>query len=165
MPKTFESAESVESIAGGLIPNYHPELATARIMYVFVSETWKKNGKDQLGKVQKFSGFNEWALEHDFAVSVAQDKWQELTESQRTALVDHLLEHCTGEEDEDTGEMTWKLRDPDVQEFPNILHRHGAWNESLQGFVSMAQGIDIDALVAEETAEEEKETEEQQTES
>lgn len=161
MPKTYETAENVESIAGGLIPNYHPELATARIMYVFVSEASKKNGKDVLGKAQKLSGFSEWALENDFVITVAQDKWQELTENQRTALVDHMLERCSGEEDEDTGEMKWRIRDPDVQEFPNILHRHGAWNEDLQGFVSMAQGIDIDQIVEEEVDEEEEETEHQ----
>lgn len=157
MPKTFDDAESVESIAGGLIPNYHPELATARIRYVFVSEASKKNGKEVWGKVQKLSGFTEWALEKDFVVTVALDKWNELTDSQRTALTDHLLERCTGEEDEESGDMKWKVRDPDVQEFPNILHRHGAWNEDLQSFVSMAQKIDLDSLIEEESEEEEEE--------
>jgi len=163
MPKTYETAESVEQIAASLIPNYHPELATAAIMYVFISEATKKNGKEVLGKVQKLTGFNEWVLEHNFVVTIAMDKWNELTENQRSALVDHMLERCTGEEDEDTGEMKWKMRDPDVQEFPNILHRHGAWNEDLQGFVSMAQSINLDQIVEEETeeAEEEQQTSEE----
>lgn len=158
MPKEYTSAESVESIAGGLIPNYHPEIAGARIMYSFVSEASKKNGKEVLGTAKKLSGFNEWALEADFVIIVALDKWNDLTENQRTALVDHLLERCTGEEDENSGEMKWKMRDPDVQEFPTILHRHGAWNEDLQGFVSMAASIDLDQIVDEETEEEEEET-------
>lgn len=157
MPKEFSQAEPVESVAGGLIPNYHPELAGARIMYVFVSEASKKNGKEVWGTAKKFSGFNEWILEHDFLLTVALDKWQELTSHQRTALVDHLLERCTGEEDENTGDMKWSVRDPDIQEFPNVLHRWGAWNEDLQGFVSMAQRIDIDQIVEEETEEGEEE--------
>lgn len=157
MPKTFDTADSVESIAHSLIPNYHPELATARIQYVFVSEASKKNGRDVPGKVQKLGGFIEWALEKDFIVTVAYDKWSELEDSQRTALIDHLLERCTGEEDEESGEMRWKIRDPDVQEFPNVLHRNGAWNEDLQGFVSMAQQINLDQIVNEETEEDEDE--------
>lgn len=160
MPKEYYAAETVESIAGGLIPNYHAELAGARIMFTFVSEASKKNGKEVLGTSKKLSGFNEWALEADFVILVAQDKWNELTENQRMALVDHLLERCTGEEDENSGEMRWKMRDPDVQEFSTILHRHGAWNEDLQGFASMAASINLDQIVEEETEDEE---EQQQT--
>lgn len=163
MPKDYSPAESVESIAGGLIPNYHPELLTARIMYVFLSEASKKNGKEVPGTAKKLTGFSEWALEQDFVLTVALDVWNTLTENQRMALVDHLLERCTGEEDEESGEMVWKMRDPDVQEFPNILYRHGAWNENLQGFVSTAQGVNIDQVIAEET-EEEEETEQQTSE-
>jgi hypothetical protein len=152
MPKVYASAESVQSIAEGLIPNYHPELATARIMYCFVDKASSKGGLELKGKVRKFSGFLEWALESDFVLEVALDKWNDLTESQRTALIDHLLECCTGEEDEESGAMTWKVREPNVQEFSSVLHRQGAWNESLQEFVTMAKGINIDEIVDEENA-------------
>ena len=158
MPKTFEPADgTVGAIAQGVITNYRPELATARFLYVFVSEASKKNGKEVLGTVKKLSGLNEWALEKDFVFTVALDKWQELSDNQRTALVDHLLERCVGEEDEKSGEIKWGVRDPDIQEFPNILYRHGAWNEDLQGFVSMAQSINIDQIVEEEVGEEDLE--------
>jgi hypothetical protein len=152
MPKVYSSAESVESIAGGLIPNYHPELATARIMYVFVSEASQKGGRDVLGKARKLAGLQEWALEKDFIVEVALDKWNELSEPQRTALTDHLLERCFGEEDEKTSEMKWTLREPDVQEFSTILERHGAWHDSLVGFITVAQSLNIDEIAEEESA-------------
>jgi hypothetical protein len=150
MAKVYGSAEGVESIASGLIANFHAELGTARILYCFVDSVGTKGGRELAGKVRKFAGFQEWALEMDFAVEVGLDKWNDLTESQRTALIDHLLERCTGEEDEDSGEMRWKIREPDVQEFSSILHRQGAWNEDLQGFVSVAQGIKIDDIIEEE---------------
>ncbi len=153
MAKTWEEAtDTVGVIAGGLIPNYHPELATARISYVFVSEASSKGGQDLLGKVKKISGFLEWALEYDFLIEVAQDKWATLEQQQRTALVDHLLERCTGEEDEKTGEMKWKLREPNVQEFDSILDRHGAWHPQLAGFVSIAKRVNLDGLLEEEEA-------------
>lgn len=152
MAKVYSPADSVETIASGLIPNFHPELADARISYVFVDKASNKGGRALFGKVKKFSGYFEWALEKDFVVEIAEDLWQELAESQRTALVDHLLEHITGEEDEKTGAMNWITREPDVQEFSSILDRHGAWHSALAGFASIAQKLDLSSLV--ETSEE-----------
>jgi len=150
MSKTYSEADTVETIATGLIPNYHPELADARIGYVFVDKASTKGGVELFGKVKKFSGYLEWALEMDFLVEVAGDKWNELDEPSRTAVVDHLLERCTGEEDEKTGAMNWIIREPDVQEFSSILGRHGAWNTSLHGFVAIAKSVNLDGLVEEE---------------
>lgn len=147
----YDEAESVRDIAAGLIPNFHPELASARIMYVFCDKAGTKGGRELLGKVRKFSGLLEWALEMDFVIEVPVDKWNDLSDSQRSALVDHLLERATGEEDEQTGDMKWKVREPDVQEFSSILQRHGAWNESLTGFVSVAKEVDIEEIVDGET--------------
>jgi hypothetical protein len=147
MPKVYSEAEVVSKIASGLIPNYHPELADARISYVFVDKASNKGGRALYGKVKKFSGYFEWVLELDFVVEVAADLWHELSEPQMTALVDHLLEHITGEEDEKTGVMNWSTREPDVQEFSSILDRHGAWHQSLAGFCSIAQKIDLGSLV------------------
>lgn len=163
MPKTYSEAESVNAISGGLISNYHPELATARLRYIFVDKASAKGGVDVLGKTRKISGPLEYLLELDFLVEIAEDKWVELSQEQRVALVDHLLERCTGEEDEKSGEMKWKIREPDVQEFASILRRHGAWNDQLTGFVSVAQEIQVDTIAREEagveTAEEESEQE------
>ena len=151
MPRTFEEAASVESIAQGLIPNYHASLATARIQYCFSSDCWTKNGREQWGKVQKLSGLNEYLIEKDFIVMVAMEKWNDLTEAQRTALVDHLLSGCLGEEDEDTGEYKWKVLDPEVQEYTDVLFRHGAWHEGLLDFVRQAKKVNIEDIVEEET--------------
>jgi len=152
MSKIYSEAEDVAQIASGLIPNFHPELAEARISYVYVDKASNKGGRALYGKVKKFSGYFEWALERDFVVEVAADLWQELSDPQKTALVDHLLEHVTGEEDEKTGVMNWLTREPDVQEFSSILNRHGAWHQALAGFASIAQKLDLSSLV--ETEEE-----------
>jgi len=150
MPKTWENAESLENIAAGLIPNYHPEIATARMLYCFVSEASSKGGRKILGKVRKLSGFLEWIIGKDFVVEVAADMWNELDDQQRTALIDHLLERCYGEENEDTGEISWKIREPDVQEFGTILDRYGAWNADLHTFVSISKEVDLEQILSEE---------------
>lgn len=150
MPKIYAMAESVEAVAKQLIPTFHPELASARILYVFVDKASMKNGRPILGKAKKVSGPLEFLLEADFMLEVALDQWNEMTPNQKRALTDHLLERCTGEEDEeDAGaDMKWSLREPDVTEFMSILQRHGAWNDALSGFVSVAQRVNVDELVS-----------------
>ena len=154
MAKHYDEAEAVASIASGLIPNYHPELATARFMFAFADKGWSKGGRDIAGKVRKVSGIWEWATEKDFLMEIAADQWNDMDENQRTALVDHLLERCVGEEDERNGEMKWGIREPDVQEFTTILERHGAWHEGLHGLVSVARRIELELV--EEGADEEQ---------
>lgn len=159
-----DASDSVGTIAGGLIPNYHPELDTARIGYVFVSEASMKGGQELLGRVKKYSGYLEFALERDFDIEIPLDKWNGLEQHQRTALVDHLLERITGEEDEKTGEMKWRTREPDVQEFLSILDRHGAWHNQLAGFVSVAKRVNLEGFTEEDlnaTEEEQVSTEEE----
>ena len=58
-----------------------------------------------------------------------------------------LLERCTGEEDEQNGDMKWTTREPDVAEFTVILRRHGAWNDDLAGFASVAKTVDVESLI------------------
>lgn len=151
MAKTYSEAETAEQIALGLIPNYHPELATARILYLFVDKASSKNGREVWGKPKRVSGVLEYVAEKDFLIEIAKDKWDTLSGIQRTALVDSLLECCTGEEDaENGGAMKWKIRDPDVQEFTSILQRYGAWHVGLHSFVSVAKEIKLDTIIAEE---------------
>jgi len=149
MSKLYGPAEAVEEIANNLLPTYHPELATARIEYIFVDKASQKNGRPVLGKAKKVSGALEFLLEKDFLIEVALDCWNDASERQRQALVDHLLESCTGVEDDETGEIKWTMRTPDVQEFTSILHRHGAWTDTLAGMVEVAQRLNVEDRIQE----------------
>lgn len=153
MAKEYGLSEAVENLAMQMIPIHHPHLASARIVYMYVDKGSQKAGKPVLGKVKKITGPMEFLLEKDFVIEIALDFWNELNDSQRLALVDHLLERCYGEEEEESGEMKWSIREPDVQEFGSILRRHGAWNEGLAGFVSVAKNVQIDEMVADAVSE------------
>jgi hypothetical protein len=137
-----------------MLPTFHPELATARIKYILVDKGSQKGGRPVFGKCRRISGALEYLLELDFLVEVSGDIWNELSVEQRQSLVDHLLERCTGEEDENTGEMVWKLREPDVQEFATILRRRGAWTAELTEFVSVAKTLDVEGILEEIEGEE-----------
>jgi hypothetical protein len=149
MPKMYAAADSVEEVAAKLIPTYHPELASAEISYVFVSEASLKDGRPVLGKAKKLSGALGFLVGKNFFMEVALNEWNAASERQRHALVDHLLECCTGIEDEETGDMRWVMREPDVREFTSIIHRHGAWNETLSGMIEVAQRLNIEEKIQE----------------
>lgn len=151
IPKFWENADTVHDVVMELIPEFHPELASANIRCIYVSEASKqKNGKPVRGKSYKMSGKNQFlAGGCDFLIEVALDCWNESNNVQRKALVDHLLEQCTGEESEDTGEMKWRMRNPDVHEFSTILERHGAWTEELEGLVNVANTLKLESLAEE----------------
>lgn len=151
MSADYSPAESVQAVAQSLMATYHPELATARITYLFIDRVPKQGGRELFGKAVLVSGRWRNITELDFCIEVSLPKWQELSDDQRNALVDHLLERCSGEEDEEDGSYKWKLRSPDVQEFSSILRRHGIWNETLTGFVQVAQSLNIADIVREET--------------
>jgi len=150
----YTDAESVEALAKELIPVHHPEIASANMRFVFRTKAGTKNGRPVMGAVKKVSGVMKYLTDIDFLVEVAMDVYNTLSGEQRRALVDHLLERCTGEEDaNDAGaNMKWKVREPDVHEFSSILSRYGAWNDDLMAFQNvLQQGLDINAIANGET--------------
>ena len=150
MPKEYVDAESVETLAKTILPTFHAELAEAKIKYFFVSEHSMKGGRPIIGKAKKLSGAAQFlAGGFDFAIEIALDLWNQMDDAKRRAWLDHLLEYCTGEEDEESGEMSYKMREPDVKEFATIIARHGAYNDDLVGLVQIAQRLNIDARVQE----------------
>lgn len=145
MPQTYENADGAEEIAQGLVRSFHPHLATAKMRFIHRETASKKGGKVNLGTVTKMSDKMKFLIDADFLFEIPLDQWNPMVEATRTALIDHLLERCVGEEDK-AGAMAWKTREPDVHEFSTILRRHGAWNEDLAGFVSVGKEIDLSFL-------------------
>jgi hypothetical protein len=130
IPLIFAEFEAVEEIAGDLIANHHPDLVLARIRYICRNKAAKRGGRPVPGGVYKMGGKYEYLVGCDFVIEVALEVWNDFNINQRKAIVDHLLSRCVGEEQED-GTMKWKLRPPEVQEFPEVVERHGQWNDEL----------------------------------
>jgi hypothetical protein len=77
--------------------------------------------------------------EEFFVIELSAQHWKELTESQKRALVDHELEHCIADED-DNGNSKLGIAPHDVEEFASVLKRHGLWRSDLRSFAKIAQG-------------------------
>lgn len=139
MPKKYTNAPEVEEIARPLINKHHTHLAALRIVYIFVSEASKSRGKIVWGKAHKISGLNAWLATDEeyreaepcpfFVLEIARPIWTQLKDEARRALVDHELCHF----DIEDGKLT--LRPHDLEEFNEVVRRHGLWRPEVEFFV------------------------------
>lgn len=147
---TYRPASEVRRIAEDLIPKYHADLADVRIDYVFRDAAAKSRGGTVWGKARKIGGLNAYlaSIESDvsdvvdvedfFVIEIAEDIWATLDTKQRVALVDHELCHFGIDYDEKRDEAKLVMRAHDVEEFRDIVERHGLWAEPL---TSMAKAM------------------------
>jgi hypothetical protein len=126
MKNFTEASTEVIHVAEDLIKKDHPNLVEARIAFVFQDEATQSDGRFELAKTSKVPPKMQPMMEYDFLVVIAKDRWGALSSNAREALIDHELCHCGG--DDLNG---WKMRHHDIEEFREVLERHGAWNAGL----------------------------------
>lgn len=146
MPTTvITRAHGIEAVANPIIDQFHKHLAGARILFLFTTQERKHLTKTVLATAQKLSAIQRYLSSgdeassdegYDFLILVGTTEWQLLTPVQRIALIDHELCHCWLNE---KGE--WTLRAHDVEEFAEILERHGSWKQDVRNFVAVAQQL------------------------
>jgi len=122
-----EASPSVIHVAEELIEKYHPWLKEARIGFVYRDKAQKSKGRLVLARAQTVPAKLQVYLEYDFLIWVSKEDWEgKLTDAQREALIDHELCHCARD---DSG--AWTIRPHDVQEFWQVIERHGLWSFDL----------------------------------
>ena len=132
IPLLFGDFEASEAIASNLISKHHHELSGAKFKHLCRNKAASAGGEKIPGSIKKASPMEKHICgDVDFILTVALDVWNDLSVNQRTALIDHLLTRCVAVEDPKNGEMKYKVRPPQVQEFPEIVERYGSWNEGL----------------------------------
>lgn len=139
----YESNTWAEEIAKQLIPEDHPEVANAEILYLFTDKTVKRRGKVQLARTMKASDL----IDHlsggaDFVIVFSSEPWAALSEEQRVALVDHQLCYCDMKTDKD-GNEGFTLRAADFEGFTANIERHGLWNKNVADFVIMTKQLKL----------------------
>lgn len=166
MAAMWTSAPEVEELAAKLIETVdrHAFLADVRVDFVFIDQAPKSKGRLVLGRARKIGGLSAYladgvprsgpnvdgfAARHPFfVVEISFDTWQELSDAQKVALVDHELCHCRVEFD-DGGECVLSTVGHDVEEFACVVERHGLWSNGLTGLgrvMSEQLSLAIDSL-------------------
>lgn len=137
-----------------LVGEQHHHLIDARIALAW-RFGWKedKDGRLKLGQAKKLSDldreFRTGAGEEiDLVILLNYEVWNrgDFTCEQQLALIDHELCHFQFSKDDETGEpkmdvrgrLIYRLRGHDVEEFTEIVARHGIWRHDLEKFAKQA---------------------------
>lgn len=123
---------------------FHADLRKARI-----GLAWRKalkpdvDGHLILGKCVKISDLQHEMVDLDFVILLNKEVWQnpEFAEEKKLALMDHELCHAARVEDEygaqkedEKGRLCWRVRKHDIEEFQDVVQRHGCYKRDLERF-------------------------------
>lgn len=108
----------------------HAHLHECKILFVL-----KEKGAASVSKVnplwKTITGF-------DVVVQIPQEEWLFYdTNGKAIAYLDHLLSHI----EFDTEKDDYTIQEPSIQEFPAVLHRHGAWRDEIEDLLTA--GVEV----------------------
>lgn len=131
-----------------IIEAHHEHLKEAKIAIAW-RFGWKANadGRITLGQAKKGSDLDRALHDHDFVILLNHEVWNQtsFTEAQMRALLDHELCHCAVAIDtsgdpklDENGRTCYRIRKHDIEEFRDVVSRHGVWKEDIESFVNAA---------------------------
>lgn len=149
---TYRRADEVARMGADLIAEHHHHLVDngdVRIEYLFCDPPPKSKGETVWGRARKVTGIGAWLAaeeppddndHHDpepfFIIEIAEAVWNVLDHAGRKALLDHELCHLEVTIDDD-GDAKLSLAAHDVEEFEQVIRRHGLWRDNVRRFVKV----------------------------
>jgi len=134
--------ETVEDLANELISNYHPHLANCGIAYLFKNKGITLKGMPAVATAEKCSPKVHALCDKHFVVTICYEDWNNCTDQQKKAILDHELSHCWITEAEDTGDTMYKILPHDFEDFGEIIRRYGAYSHSIEKLKHVMDSID-----------------------
>lgn len=123
---------------------HHADLYEANIAIA-----WRKDlsadvdGHLVLGKCMKATDLQRELVEWDFVILLNKEVWGDIdfTVEKKRALLDHELMHAGRAYDnegspkiDERGRPVWRMRKHDIEEFQDIVSRHGTYKSDLERF-------------------------------
>lgn len=129
----------------GVADANHPHLKEARIALAWRKDwTADRDGHVVLGKCKKASDLDRELTPWDFVILLNADVWPDLTDAQREAILDHELCHAAvvyGDDGrpkrDERGRVCYRVRKHDVEEFYEVVKRHGTFKRDLEEFAKV----------------------------
>lgn len=120
--REFEISAELKDIAEKVISAENMELSPATVEYLLVYPNISKvvagrcvrSGKE----LRFFSGY-------DYLIEISGQLWDALDDSVRYVLLHHELMHIMPVMNDKTGEWKFELRKHDIEDFSNIIKKHG----------------------------------------
>jgi hypothetical protein len=140
LPKSHGLYDQLEKVR----EKHHQPLAGAIIAIAWQQRI--KPDKDahlKLGQLRKRTDLDKEFADFDFIVILNYDAWQRMSAKQQTALLDHelchgapMIDEKTGEQKkDDRGRLLWRMRKHDIEEFREVVERHGCYKRDLEDFI------------------------------
>lgn len=141
--------EQAEAVAEKVIAAHHPRLERVRIAYLFARRPPRKKAlrpgkRAAMAKTSTVGQKHRVLMERGFVFLIEFDQavWDGLTLEQQEALVDHELCHCGVDAD------GYYLKQHDLEEFREIVRRHGFWKDDVKQFAEASLPLFSDRELA-----------------
>ena len=131
---------AIYAMADALIDSHHPHLRDARIAFAW-NLAWSEDtdGKVILGQAKRTSDLDRELHGFDFIILLNGEWIPNFQPEQVRAVIDHELCHCEVAKDADSevrsderGRTVWRVRTHDVEEFREVIARHGLYKSDLE---------------------------------
>ncbi len=146
---SYDLCPEAEKIAANIIYEWHPHLVGVAIAFIIKApgndgaENPKTAKAPRGGKALKLGSAaavsEKYQLitdrDYEFIIELNGQYWDRLELDQQQALIDHELCHCRKDGD------GFYLADHDLEEFRQIVRRHGFWKPDIQAFCEEAQPL------------------------
>lgn len=127
-----------------LVRKHHGHLGPARIALAWCT-SWKPDvdGRVILGQCKKASDLDREVAPFDFVILLRRMFWASelVSDAQREALLDHELCHAQRKHDsrgepveDERGRPVFRVRKHDIEEFTDVVKRHGCYKRDLETF-------------------------------
>lgn len=142
----FEQSSEVKKLAEKIIDEVYPELSDAKDL---IGYYFREGGMgSKAAWVKKATAFERFTTGYFFLLFVDRDKWAKRMPDGKLALIDHELKHIARKPEErmegdevvkgwaDAADpASWGIRGHDVEDFADILARHGLWDDGAELYV------------------------------
>lgn len=128
----WKAGEEVTECAKQLIAKFNPMAVDANIAYIMRSKHAKRGDKVIWGSCIKQSDRAKLLHGYDYMVEISEDIFNSLSSNQKEALIAHEIMHIACEEDEQTGDVKFGLKQHDFSDFKAIVNHYGAYTSDLE---------------------------------
>lgn len=142
-----EGNPGIYAMLNELVVRFHPQLSDARIGLAWRTSTKADvDGRMVLGKCRKVSDLQKEFTPLDYIITLNKEVWEdtEFGEGRQRALLDHELCHAEPALDsnldpklDERNRAVWRMRKHDLEEFREIVDRHGIWKQDLEAFAKV----------------------------
>jgi hypothetical protein len=141
--------DNAYSMMSKIRKKYHQEIKHAKIALVYkIGLKPDKDGHLELGQCHKTSDLQKEFAEWDFVIFLNKESWnhERFSDKKKKALLDHELCHAgivytkDGHRKRDERKrFVYRVKHHDLEEFNDIVERHGIWKHDLELFAEALQ--------------------------